>query len=56
MFYDTFKYACLLKKKEGCFLFSLFNCQFCTQSQIAVKSLTRKRDVLILTHGRRFGR
>ena len=29
---------------------------FFVQSQIAVKSLTRMRDVLILTHGRRFGR
>ena len=29
---------------------------FFVQSQIAVKTLTRMRDVLILTHGRRFGR
>ena len=29
---------------------------FFVQSQIAVKSLTRMRDVLILTHGRRFDR
>ena len=29
---------------------------FFVQSQIAVESLTRMRDVLILTHGRRFGR
>ena len=37
-----------LKFRHGFFFF--------VQSQIAVKTLTRMRDVLILTHGRRFGR